>query len=147
MLAKADCDKIIPLFPEFIQPQDGAEKQDCELNAAKRWLAANGEKLAQLGTLVGGDDLYSREPLCLQLIELNLDFIFVCKPSSHPATQEWLDFLERQGAIRHLTRRRWTGRRYETDTYRYVNEVTDGEDALKVHWCEITRSMTKGEII
>ncbi|MEZ5672070.1 MAG: hypothetical protein R3E08_06645 [Thiotrichaceae bacterium] len=66
MLAKSDCDKVIPLFPEFIQPQDGAEKQDCELNAAKRWLAANGEKLAQLSILVGGDDLYSREPLCLQ---------------------------------------------------------------------------------
>ena len=123
MLVKADCDKVIPLFPEFIQPQDGAEKQDCELNAAKRWLAANGEKFAQLGTLVGGDDLYSREPLCLQLIELKLDFIFVCKPSSHPTTQEWLDFLEQQRAIRHLTRRRWTGKRHETDTYRYVNEV------------------------
>jgi hypothetical protein len=90
VLVKPDCDKVIPLFPEFIQPQDGAEKQDCELNAAKRWLAANGEKFAQLGTLVGGDDLYSREPLCLQLIELKLDFIFVCKPSSHPIL-EWMD--------------------------------------------------------
>ena len=132
--------KVIPLFPEFIQPQDGAEKQDCELYAAKRWLAANGDKFAQLGTLVGGDDLYSREPLCLQLIELKLDFIFVCKPSSHPTTQEWLDFLEQQRTIRHLTRRRWTGKRHETDTYRYVNEVPlrDGEDALKVNWCEIT---------
>jgi hypothetical protein len=27
-------------FAEFITPQDGAVKQDCEINAAKRWLAA-----------------------------------------------------------------------------------------------------------
>jgi ribosome biogenesis protein Tsr3 len=30
--------QVISLAPEFIKPQDGAEKQDCELNAAKRWL-------------------------------------------------------------------------------------------------------------
>ena len=29
----------LPLMPEFISPQDGAEKQDCERNAAKRWLS------------------------------------------------------------------------------------------------------------
>ena len=35
-------DKVIPLEPEFIVPQDGAEKQDCENMAArKRWLAAH----------------------------------------------------------------------------------------------------------
>jgi hypothetical protein len=31
--------KIVPLMPEFIAPQDGAEKQDCERNAVKRWFA------------------------------------------------------------------------------------------------------------
>src|SRR5882757_10610861 len=30
--------QVLPLPPEFIAPQDGAEKQDCERNAAKRWL-------------------------------------------------------------------------------------------------------------
>ena len=35
---------VLPLMPEFVARQDGAEKQDCERNAAKRWLAttANG---------------------------------------------------------------------------------------------------------
>jgi len=28
--------KVIALAPEFVQPQDGAEKQDCELNVAQR---------------------------------------------------------------------------------------------------------------
>ena len=35
---------VLPLMPEFITPQDGAEKQDCERNAAKRWLSAHGER-------------------------------------------------------------------------------------------------------
>ena len=30
--------EIIPLMPEFIRNEDGSEKQDCEINASKRWL-------------------------------------------------------------------------------------------------------------
>ena len=28
--------RVVPLMPEFIATQDGAEKQDCERNAAQR---------------------------------------------------------------------------------------------------------------
>jgi len=34
---------VLPLTSKFITPQDGAEKQDCERNAAKRWLIAHGD--------------------------------------------------------------------------------------------------------
>ena len=40
--------QVLPLPPEFIAPQDGAEKQDCERNAAKRWLARHGPAVAHL---------------------------------------------------------------------------------------------------
>ena len=33
--------QVVSLRPEFITPQDGQVKQDCERNAAKRWLAAH----------------------------------------------------------------------------------------------------------
>ena len=39
---------VLPLMPEFITPQDGAEKQDCERNAAKRWLNAHQARMADL---------------------------------------------------------------------------------------------------
>ena len=39
--------KVLPLPPEFIAPQDGGEKQDCERNAAKRWLAKHGPSMAR----------------------------------------------------------------------------------------------------
>jgi hypothetical protein len=149
VLVKPGCNKVIPLFPEFIVPQDGAEKQDCELNAAKRWLLVNGKKLAKLMTIIMGDDLYSREPLCLQLIELELDFIFVCKPTSHPTMQEYLDFLERADAIKTVVNRHWTGKRYETETYRYVHDVPlrDAQDALKVNWCSLTTTDDNGKVL
>jgi hypothetical protein len=35
--------QVLPLPPEFIVPQDGNEKQDCERVAAKRWLAQHHE--------------------------------------------------------------------------------------------------------
>ena len=40
---------VISLEPEFIVPQDGHEKQDCEIQAGKRWLEKNGEYYAKRG--------------------------------------------------------------------------------------------------
>ena len=47
---------VLPLPPEFIVPQDGAEKQDCERNAVKRWLARHGPTLAHLRPVFLADD-------------------------------------------------------------------------------------------
>ena len=38
--------RAVPLEPEFIVPQDGHDKQDCESRAARRWLAAHGAQYA-----------------------------------------------------------------------------------------------------
>jgi hypothetical protein len=62
-LVAAGHDKVIPLEPEFIAPQDGAAKQDCENAAAKRWLAAHGQQYARLNPIYPGDDLaWSKNP-------------------------------------------------------------------------------------
>lgn len=42
VLVKPGSDKVIPLAPEFIRPQDGHEKQDFEINASLRWLDNRG---------------------------------------------------------------------------------------------------------
>ena len=34
--------EVVPLAPEFIAPQDGADKQDCEQQAVHRWFARHG---------------------------------------------------------------------------------------------------------
>jgi len=149
VLVKPGCDKVIPLAPEFVTPQDGNGKQDCELNAAKRWLAAHGEAYGRLNTTVLGDDLYCHEPYCLVLRSYGLRFVLVCKPDSHPATYEWLEYLERIGAVRTVVRTRWTGKRHETDTYRYAAAVPlrDAEGAMEVNWCELTTTAAGGKVL
>jgi hypothetical protein len=52
--------RVIALEPEFIGPQDGAKKQDCELNAAKHWLERNAA-LAAKKVIILGDELFSKE--------------------------------------------------------------------------------------
>lgn len=39
VLVTPACSEVLCLEPEFVLPQDGHEKQDCETAAAKRWLA------------------------------------------------------------------------------------------------------------
>ena len=149
VLVKPGCDKVIPLAPAFIRPQDGAQKQDCELNTAKRWLAAHGEECARLKAIILGDDLYCHEPFCRAVQAQGLDFILVCKPDSHPVTYEWVADLQRTGAIGTVTRTRWTGKRRETDTYRYAAAIPlrDADDALTVNWCELTTTDMNGKVL
>jgi len=55
---------VLPLEPEFIAPQDRAEKQDSESRAAQRWLAAHGPQYASLMPIYLGGDLFSNQPIC-----------------------------------------------------------------------------------
>jgi hypothetical protein len=149
VLVKPGSDKVIPLAPEFVRPQDGHEKQDCEINASLRWLESRGSQYAALGTTVLGDDLYCHEPFCRALLAKGLEFILVCKPDSHKTLYEWVDDLERNGVVKTVVRTRWTGKRHETDTYRYVSAVPlrDADDALSVNWCEITTRTADGKVL
>ena len=149
VLVRPGCDKVIALAPEFVTPQDGTAKQDCELAAAKRWLAAHGAELARLKTTVLGDDLYCHEPFCRELLALALGFILVCKPDSHAIVYAWLEHLERNGAVQTVVRTRWTGRRHETDTYRYAHSIPlrDADDALEVNWCELVTTDGSGKVL
>lgn len=149
VLVKPGMDKVIPLAPEYVRPQDGAEKQDCELNAAKRWLAEWGLAYRPLGVTLLGDDLYCHEPFCRDVLNRGLGFIFVCKPESHATVYEWLEFLQRGGAVKTVVRRRWTGQRREFDTYRYAVSIPlrDGEDALLVNWGELTTTDEHGNVL
>jgi len=136
-------DKVVPLEPEFIAPQDGAEKQDCENRAAKRWLATHGQRYAPLDPVYLGDDLFSRQPLCQAVKDEGGHFIFVCKPSSHPLIEEYLTGIELP--MLELTIKR--GKQRFIHRYRWLAAVPlrDGDEALTVNWFEIEIINPKGE--
>jgi hypothetical protein len=131
---------VISLEPEYIIPQDGHEKQDCEIQAAKRWVEKHGDFYAKRGVTLLGDDLYSRQPFCQALKGKHLHFILVCKPDSHVNLYETVDFLATQGVLATKVVRKWNGRYTEIHTYRYANKLLlrGDQSAMDVNWCELT---------
>ena len=51
---------VLPLRPEFIEPQQGYDKQDCESRALRRWLECNAARYSHLDPVYLGDDIYSK---------------------------------------------------------------------------------------
>ena len=145
-------DRALPLEPEFISPQDGAEKQDCESRAAHRWLAAHGPKYAHLSPIYMGDDLSSRQPTCEAVKEIGAHFLFTAKPSSHKTLYSWLDGAE----VPSIEQKIKQGPRFVTHRYRWLGDVPlrDGvvsktrlrhDDAMLVNWLEIEIVDTAGK--
>lgn len=132
--------QVLPLPPEFIVPQDGSEKQDCERAAAKRWLAEQDGHFSEHTVTFLGDDLYANQPLCHLIAETYRQyFIFTCKPESHAGLYEWIAFLDNNQAVEEFTQRHWNGKHGEIWQYRFANQVPlrNGDDALSVNWLEL----------
>lgn len=132
--------EVLPLLPEFITPQDGTEKQDCELAAAKRWLSRQAVWLQEHQAILLGDDLFSHQPFCELVVEAGLAFILVCKPTSHELLYQWIEGMERGGTLDESVQRQWNGRHGEIWRYRWASEVPlrAGDNGLRVNWCELT---------
>jgi hypothetical protein len=126
---------VLPLPPEFVRPQDGAKKQDCETAAAKRWLSRLGPAYAWLKPVFLGDDLYARQPMCQAIQAAGGSFLLVCKPSSHKTLAEYLTGV----ALDSLTETRGRGAEKRVYRYRWMTGVPlrDGDDALAVNWLEV----------
>jgi hypothetical protein len=114
--------QVLPLPPEFIAPQDGAEKQDCERNAAKRWLARHGPAVAPLRPVFLGDDLFACQPIATAIQQAGGNFILTCKPSSHQTIAEYLHGAEpEEHRVTTVTRGKRT-----TTIYRWLSQVPPG---------------------
>jgi len=140
VIVQSGNEHVIALEPEYITPQDGKEKQDCEIEAGKRWIRKYGGFYARQGVTILGDDLFSRQPFIQALIDQKLHFILVCKPDSHLALYEMVAFLAANGVLATYQKRLWNGRFGEIYTYRYANNlpVRGDQEAISVNWCELT---------
>jgi len=136
--------QVVPLQPEFVAPQDGADKQDCENRAAKRWLAVHGRQYAPLNPIYLGDDLFAHQPLCEAVQAAGGHFLFVCKPASHTLIQEYVTGV----ALDTLSVPVKRGRERATHRYRWLCDVPlrDGRDAVRVNWLEIEIANPKGKV-
>ena len=135
--------QVLPLPPELIAPQDGAEKQDCERNAAKRWLATHGPALNRHRPVYLGDDLFACQPIVDAIQRNGANFILTCKPTSHQTIAEYLDGAELQEHRLTIGR---PGQR-STCVYRWLAEVPlrASADAIIVNWFSVEIQNAKGK--
>lgn len=136
-------EQVLPLPPEFIAPQDGAAKQDCERNAVKRWLVRHGPAVKPLRPVFLGDDLFACQPIAAAVQQAGGNFIFTCKPASHQTIAEYLHGAELQEHREIVVVR---GKR-TTTIYRWLSAVPlrATDDALAVNWFSIEIQNHKGK--
>ncbi len=143
-----DNPRVLPLEPEFMTPQDGDKKQDCENKAAKRWLIQHGSRLKKLGVTILGDDLYCKHPVCEVILKEGLNFILTCKPDSHKTLYEWIAYLEKTNGLEEVEITYRKGKYSYTDYYRFTSDVPlrDSKDSMKVSWSELTTVRDDGKV-
>jgi hypothetical protein len=98
-LVKAGSHRVLPLDVEEVRNEEGQDKQDGEIKAAKRLITRLRHEHPQMPLVIGGDDLYCHEPFILQLRDHRMRPMLVCKPGSHPEVYREVSVQEALGAL------------------------------------------------
>jgi hypothetical protein len=126
-----DMKQVIPTLVEPIKNIDGTKKQDCETNAAKRYIPKLRKFFPKKELIITGDDLFSRQPMIETVIENNFHFFFVAKPTSHTYMTQWLDNNNTLNEVRESNKKK-----RQIILYQWVNKVPlhGGESAIDVNY-------------
>lgn len=120
-LIHPDRREVIPLMPEAILKQDGSEKNDCERNAAKRFLAKLRRDHPHLRVIVTEDGLSSNAPHIETLQAYGCHYILGVKEGDHAYLFAQVHAAELAGRVQHYERHdRATG---ITHRFRFLNDV------------------------
>ncbi len=138
-----DIPHVIPFMPEQICNSDGSTKQDCEMNAAKRFVSGLRRDHPHLGLIIGGDALFSKQPIIEDVLENKMHYIFAAKPDDHKTMMNWIDDYDYLPAVSFNDLK---GRRH---FYEWIDDVPlNGRgDAINVNFfrCTIFGEDEEGE--
>ena len=115
-----DIREVIPLMPEPIIKQDGQQKNDCERNAAKRFLEKLRIDHPHLKLIVIEDGLSSNAPHIRDILRHNMHFISGAKEGDHAFLFERVLQAEKDGRVTIWEHMDKVGVRHR---FRFVNEV------------------------
>ena len=124
--------QVIPLMPEEIRNTDGNVKQDCEINAAKRLIPEIKKDHPQLGLIIVGDDLFSRQPFIADVLAAEYHYIFTVKSDSHKYLMEWIDAYDKED----INERCIIDKKGRTHKYEWVNNMPlyGSSDSIEVNF-------------
>jgi hypothetical protein len=94
--------EVIPLAPEPIIKQDGAKKNDCERNAAKRFLTKLRQDYPRLPFIIIEDALSANAPHIQELKRHDLRFILGVKPGDHAYLFDHIGQADESGETKRL---------------------------------------------
>src|SRR6266581_4603646 len=129
-LIHPDQHEVIPLMPEPIIKQDGTDKNDCERNAAKRFVAQLRQDYPHLKFIVTEDSLSSNAPHIQTLQDHDLRYILGVKAGDHAFLFQQVQVTEQAGGVTYYERHdRAAGIRHR---FRFVNDVPLNESNADV---------------
>src|SRR4030095_958162 len=115
-----DCREVIPLMPEPIIKQDGTEKNDCERNAAKRFIIKLRQDHPHLQFIVTEDSLSANAPHIETLHDHGCHYILGVKEGDHAYLFNQVQRAEHDGRVTSYERHdRAAGIRH---LFRFVND-------------------------
>jgi hypothetical protein len=116
-----DMREVVPLMPEPIVKQDGTEKNDCERNAAKRFIAKLRQDHPHLKFIVTEDSLSSNAPHIETLHDAGCHYILGVKEGDHASLFKQVQAAEQAGRLTYYERHdRAAG---VVHRFRFVNDV------------------------
>jgi Transposase DDE domain len=122
--------EVIPLMPEPIVKQDGTDNNDCERNAAKRFVAQLRQDYPHLKFIVTEDSLSSNAPHIQTLQDHDLRYILGVKAGDHAFLFQQVQVTEQAGGVTYYERHdRAAGIRHR---FRFVNDVPLNESKADV---------------
>ena len=129
-LIHPDFREVIPLMPEPIIKQDGTEKNDCERNAAKRFIAKLRRDHPHLKFIITEDSLSSNAPHIETLHDHGCHYILGVKEGDHAYVFKQVQAAEEAGRVTSYDRHdRAAG---VVHRFRFVNDMPLNESRSDV---------------
>ena len=143
VLVHPDHKEVFPLAPEPILKQDGARKNDCERNAAKRLLKDLRREHPHLKLIVIEDALASNAPHIRLLQELDYRFILGAKQADHAFLFDWVENTPGTEEVEYSDEQGVTHR------FRYLNQapLNDANFELAINFLEYWETKPSGKTL
>jgi len=137
-----DKKQVLPVMPEAIKNEDGTKKQDCELNASKRFIANLRAAHPRQKFMICGDGLMSNQPMIEETIAGCMHYLFVAKPGNHKYLMAWLN------AYDELPITEFIDAKGNSHIYTWQNDVplNGNEKTINVNWFQYQFKNAQGEI-
>lgn len=141
VIAHPELRQVIPLCPEIISLQDGAEKNDCERRAMQRFLVALKKEHPRLPATIVSDALFANTPQINEIKSLGYHFIINVKPGNNRSLFDFINGLDLPEISVIDGKNKYT--------FRYVNGIplNDAKDAPLVNFLECRASEVDGKRI